>query len=94
MNLIRSNRDNFAYQEFLDYLFTLSDETYRLFHLKLLKNNDIKNIGIRTPILKKIAKEISKGNYLSFINSIKHELYEEDVIYGYILENIKGDLEY
>lgn len=93
MNLIRSYWDNTTYQEFLDYLFTLKDETYRLFHLKLLKNNNIKNIGVRTPELKRIAKEISKGNYLSFIECITHKYYEEDVIYGLILGYIKIDLD-
>lgn len=89
MNLIKEEWVKEDYQEFLVYLFSYQDEQYRLFHGKLLKNDNIVNIGVRTPVLKKIAKEISKGNYESFIKCIKHQYYEEDVIYGFILGYIK-----
>lgn len=89
MNLIRDYWDKDSYHEFLTYLYSQQDKTYQLFHAKLLKNNTIKNIGVRTPLLKTIAKQISKGNYLSFIENISYEYYEEKVIYGFILGYIK-----
>ena len=91
MNLIKENWTEKDYQYFLTYLFSYKDNGYQLFHKKLLKNDNIINIGIRTPILKSIAKLISKGNYKSFIKCISHKYYEEDVIYGLILGYIKID---
>lgn len=89
MILNKTNWNQEIYQEFICYLYTFQDNKYQSFHARLLKDETIINIGIRTPVLKKLAKEISKGNYLSFINCIEHKYYEEDVIYGLILGYIK-----
>ncbi len=75
------------YDKFIEYLYSYQDLNYLKFHSKLVKDKDI--IGIRVPILKKIAKEISKSNYEDFIKYNRHELYEEDMIYGLILGYIK-----
>ena len=85
MNLNCSwNKEN--YQEFIDYLYTIQDLKYKEFHSKNTGTNEL--IGIKTPILKKIAKEISKGDYKSFIENNRSNLYEltmiEGFIYGYI----------
>ena len=85
MNLETFDWNN--YKEFINYLFSLQDKKYRDFHFKLLKNDNIKLIGIKTPILKKIALSISKGNYLDFIKNNKHEYYEETLIHGLIISN-------
>lgn len=91
MNFIKQNWKAQDYKTFIHYLESLSDVKYRLFHSKLLKNDHIKVIGVRTPMLKKIAKQVSQGNYLEFISNINHEYYEEDVIYGFILGYLKID---
>ena len=42
-----------------DGLFALKDENYRRFHAKLIPDIPIDNIiGVRTPVLRKYAKEI------------------------------------
>ena len=46
-----------SYQEFLDELKSLSDETYRDFHKRLLKNDNINVLGVRIPNLRKLAKK-------------------------------------
>lgn len=76
------------YDEFLNYLHNLSEEKYKNFHNKLLPNNN-NLIGIRTPILKKIAKEISQGNYIGFLSYNKHKYYEECILHGFIIANLK-----
>lgn len=81
------DREN--YQKFLEYLYSLSDLKYKEFHRKLLKDDHIKVIGIRTPILNKIAREISKGDYLSFFKVQTHQYYEEKVIHGLVIGNLK-----
>ena len=45
------------YNDLLERLFSLQDETYRTFHKKLLCNESINVIGVRMPNLRKLAKE-------------------------------------
>ncbi len=45
------------YQEFLEELKSFSDEQYKAFHKKLLKNDNINVLGVRVPILRKLAKK-------------------------------------
>lgn len=44
------------YEEVVGLLLENSDEKYRAFHSKLLKNDRIRVIGVRTPVLRRIAK--------------------------------------
>lgn len=46
-----------TYEEALARLRANADETYRIFHKKLLKNDAIELIGVRIPILRALAKE-------------------------------------
>ena len=87
MNLIRDKWNNNSYNEFIDYLFDIRDIKYRDFHSKLGVGNNV--IGIRTPILKKIVKDISKGNYMDFLELLREDYYEEITLYGLIVCNIK-----
>lgn len=77
------------YQKLLKKLYELKDEKYKQFHSRLLKNENIEVIGIRTPELKKIAKEISKNDYKTFIKENTHQTYEECLLHGLILGYIK-----
>ena len=77
------------YKEFIKYLFTFKDEKYKEMQKRIIKNNNIKIIGIRIPILKKIAKEISKNNYIDFIKYNTHTYLEENILHGLLLGNIK-----
>lgn len=83
------NKEN--YQKFLDYLDSNKDLKYREFHYRLLKDNSINFIGIRTPILKDIAKQVSKTNYIEFIKLNTLKTYEEKTIYGLLLGYLKID---
>lgn len=62
------------YEEFLNELNALSDGGYREFHKKLLKNDGIKVIGVRVPVLKKLAARFD-GNF-NEIFSYPDEFYE------------------
>lgn len=77
------------HNEFINYLYTFQDTKYRDFHKKLILTDNL--IGIRTPILKKIAKEISKNDYKKFIKFNKHSLYEENILHGLLLGYLKLD---
>lgn len=56
------------YQQFLDELKSFADESYRQFHKKLLNNDEIKVLGVRVPILRKLAKKYAANleNLLTF----------------------------
>lgn len=88
MNFIRDNWYKKDYKKFIDYLFDISDIKYRDFHSRLGVGNNV--IGVRTPILKSIAKDISKGNYIEFLELLKEDYYEEITLYGFIICNIKN----
>ena len=83
------NKEN--YQKFLDYLDANKDLKYREFHYRLLKDKSINIIGDRTPILKDIAKQVSKTNYIEFIKLNTLKTYEEKTIYGLLLGYLKID---
>lgn len=87
MNLVRTIWNKKDYNEFIDYLFKIKDIKYKEFHGGLGVGNNV--IGIRTPILKKIAKDISRGNYMEFLSLLKEDYYEEITLYGLIICNIK-----
>ena len=82
LNLFIWNKEE--YLKFLEFLWKNQDIKYQKFHAKLCKN-EIHNIGVRTPILKKLAKEISKGDYNAFFSIIEPQYYEEIVIYGLVI---------
>lgn len=92
MILNRSNWNKSDYQKFVDYLFSFEDLEYKNFNSKLVLKNNL--IGIRVPILKKIAKELAKGNYKEFISIMNHNYHEEVLIHGLILGYIKDPMNY
>jgi len=87
MNLTKDTWTKKDYKNFINYLFSIKEEKYKDFQQKIIPNKKI--IGIKTNILKKIAKEIYKGNYKDFLSIIENNYYEENLLYGLILTNIK-----
>ena len=61
-------------------LLELKDEDYRAFHAKLIPNIPIeKIIGVRTPVLRKYAKEVAKlPEAEAFLWELPHTYYEEN----------------
>ncbi len=71
-------------------LFTMSDEKYRDFNAKLIPTVDKSTvIGVRTPDLRKLAKELLKnGQGREFIKNLPHKYYEENNLHAFLLEKI------
>ena len=63
-----------TYEEACIRLYAQADGEYRLFHKKLLKNEKINVIGVRTPALRKFAKEW-KGEWREILG-FPNEYYE------------------
>ncbi len=87
------------YENFRKYLFELSEEKFQKFTKKLIPNYE-NIIGIRTPILKNIAKIISKNNYENYFKTFdefiknKNTIYhEEKLFYSYMIIYSKENYE-
>lgn len=72
-------------------LFMLSDEKYRAFQSKLMPNVPIESIiGVRTPLLRNLAKELVKCEGIEeFLNQLPHRYYDEYNLHGFIISLIK-----
>lgn len=72
-------------------LFSLQDIKYKKFHSKLIPTVDENLIiGVRVPLLRKLAKEISYPEECNdFLKSLPHKYYEENNLHAFIIENIK-----
>ena len=74
-------------KEIRSKLFDMQDIDYKKFHCKLIPGvNPDTVIGVRTPALRKLAKEVFKsGDYGEFISDLPHEYYEELNLHGMII---------
>jgi len=86
MDLTNIKWNKKTYKEFIDYLKSLSDLKYKDFHSKIA-NTKLEIIGIRSPILKDIAKKIRKSNVEEYFKLVENNYYEEVMIYGLVLSN-------
>ncbi len=77
------------YGEFLEYLVSLADDKYREFHHTIVNNSSLEILGIRSPQLKSIAKEILKGDYEGYLRNSGRKYYEEVMIRGLVSAQIK-----
>ncbi len=72
-------------------LFTLQDLKYKEFQCKLMPTVAPERvIGVRTPELRKLAKQLLKESETAeFLNTLPHSYYEEDNLHGFLAEQIK-----
>ena len=77
--------------EIRNKLFTLQDKKYHDFQSKLIPTVAIDNIiGVRTPDLRKYAKELSKrGDIKDFLNLLPHKYFDENQLHAFIVSEIK-----
>lgn len=78
------------YDVLINVLKSKEDLEYKKFHSGLGIESDYL-IGIRVPELKKIALNISKTDYNSFIKYNTHKTYEEIIIHGLLIGYLKED---
>lgn len=72
-------------------LLTVKDDEYREFQVKLVPNISPDSIiGVRTPDMRKIAKEVSQSDERdSFLKDLPHKYYEENLVHFFIISTIK-----
>jgi len=81
--------DEKDYEKYINELKKKADEKYKKFHSSLAGEGETELIGVRSPILRDIAKRISKGNTKAFLEHCKSKYYEEVVVEGMVIGNLK-----
>ena len=77
--------------EIKNELFKMQDEKYRDFNSKLIPTVDKETmIGVRTPELRKYAKQLVKREDVGeFLHSVPHKYFDENQLHAFILAEIK-----
>lgn len=69
------------------------DEKLRQFSIRLIPEMEPKKIiGVRLPVLRKIAKGIAKGDYNEFFENISDDSFEEIMLQGMVIGYVKEDV--
>lgn len=79
-----------TYQDYLKYLKSIAKIEYKNFHSKLCFTK-YEILGIKVPIMRNIAKNISKTDYEEFLKLCTSTYYEEIMIEGLVLAYIKDE---
>ncbi|MBQ8246912.1 MAG: DNA alkylation repair protein [Lachnospiraceae bacterium] len=82
---------DFTVENVKSKLFELQDLEYKAFHSRLMPTISPETIiGVRTPALRKFAKEIAKYDVVEdFIADLPHAFYEENNLHGFLVEGMK-----
>lgn len=75
-----------------EQIFQLADEKYKEFQSCLCPDND-NIVGVRLLLLRKLAKQIAKGDWKTYMEEAKDEYYEEVMLQGLVLGYVKADIE-
>lgn len=85
------NSKIYSNDEITKLLFDLSEEKYKAFSQSLIPGiNNI--IGVRLPNLRKLAKEISKTDWRTYLNHCKSDYFEEVMLSGMVIGCVKADI--
>ena len=90
-DIIISQWNEETYKSFVEYLISIQDMKYKEFHSSLVLNSQYEIIGIRLPIMRDIAKKITKGNIEEFLTYAQDRYYEEVMIQGLVISHIKDE---
>lgn len=73
-----------------DRLIALQDLKYRGFQASLMPTVPIDRvIGVRTPALRALARELKYADVGGFLQDLPHKYYEEDNLHSFIISEIK-----
>ena len=78
-------------EEIQKELFARQDEGYRDMQIRIIPNVAPERvIGVRTPELRKLAKELAKREDIGvFLDALPHEHFDEDQLHAFILSEMK-----
>lgn len=77
--------------EIIKELLDLSDQKYRDLQTRILPTvNKDSIIGVRTPLLRSLAKRVSKEpDCAQFLNELPHKYFDENQLHAFIISEIK-----
>lgn len=80
-----------VFTDVLEQLLALRDNAYQSFQSKLMPTVLPETIiGVRTPLLRKLAKELyGTPQAEAFLNSLPHKYYEENNLHAFLIEQIR-----
>lgn len=78
-------------EDIREFLFSKKDEDYKEFTAKIIPNIDSESIiGVRTNVLRKYARVLSKDEEVEiFLKDLPHKYYEENQLHAFIIEKEK-----
>ncbi|MCI8513146.1 MAG: DNA alkylation repair protein [Lachnospiraceae bacterium] len=78
-------------EEITEELFRLQDRKYRDFQSKLIPTVEAERIiGVRTPELRKLAKQLSKREDITdFLNALPHTYFDENQLHAFLISEMK-----
>lgn len=85
---IKKTWDKVSYNSFLEYLKSIGEEKTKAFNSRII-DTKYEMIGIKTPVIKSLVKEIAKSDIYSFLECVGSTYYEEVLVHGLILSYIK-----
>lgn len=69
------------------------DEKYRDFSLSLTKDSALPMLGVRLPMLRKMAAQIAKEDARGFLDACDFSSIEMTMLYAYVLGRLRGDIQ-
>ncbi len=88
MDLIKEKWNKKDKEEFIKYLESLKNED-KIQWSKNILNTNMPVLALKTAVIKETVKEISKGNYLSFLDLEIDDYYECSAVNGSLIASIK-----
>ncbi len=73
-------------------LLAMQEDGYKKFSAALVPGCD-NMLGIRLPLLKKLAKELAKGDWRTYLKNACDNYFEETMLQGFTLGFVKADIE-
>lgn len=89
MDFFNTAWDQNTYGRYKNYLCTQTDEVYREFQKKLILTSNEPILGVRLPILQKIAKAIAKGDADGFLQLCRADSFEEVMAEGLVIAHMR-----
>lgn len=75
----------------MGFLRANADERYRAFTQPLTNDDSVEYIGVRIPVIDKLAKEIAAGDWRKYIKNYDRKYFECRLLHGKLLSKIKAD---
>ena len=78
--------------EIRERLLALSEESYRTFSARLLPDY-VRLMGVRLPALRRLAKEIARGDWRAWLDTADSAYFEEILLQGMVIGCAKADMD-